>query len=77
MALATYREFKQRNRFISAPNPVDPCALSRPILLLMVNKLSPGYFVVVMNSQTASANGGSAAPKVSVQDVMLRCDLVS
>nr|CAB3452785.1 unnamed protein product [Digitaria exilis] len=66
MALATYREFKQRNHFMCDPNPVDPWTLSRPILLPMVNKVSPGYFAVVNNYQTAaSAIGDSAPPKVS------------
>ncbi|KAF8692656.1 hypothetical protein HU200_039483 [Digitaria exilis] len=78
MTLATYREFKQRNRiafkqrdnFNCHPNLVDPWTLSSPILLPTVNKVSPGYFVVVNHYQTAPGIGDRAAPMVSVQDVI-------
>ncbi|CAN6203781.1 unnamed protein product [Urochloa humidicola] len=73
LALATYQEFKQRNRFLSRSNPVDldPWALSRPLLLPTVSRVYPGYFVAVKSYQTASAHGDATAPKISVQDVIL------
>ncbi|CAL5065667.1 unnamed protein product [Urochloa decumbens] len=68
LTLAASREFKKRNRFVYCSNPVDPWALSRPVLLPTVSRVSPGYFVVV---KTPSAHGDGPAPKVSVQDVIL------
>ncbi|WVZ63046.1 LOW QUALITY PROTEIN: hypothetical protein U9M48_012717 [Paspalum notatum var. saurae] len=69
LALATYRAFRQMNSFLSAPNPVDPWALTRPILLPTPNRRSPGCVIV---TGVAFGHGDSAAPpKVSVQDVML------
>ncbi|CAL5080084.1 unnamed protein product [Urochloa decumbens] len=67
LALAAYREFRQRNRFVSCQNTVDPWALSRPLLLPAMNNVSPGYFVVVK----PPTHGDGPAPKVSVQDVIL------
>ncbi|CAN6171873.1 unnamed protein product [Urochloa humidicola] len=69
--LAAYRESRQRNRFVSCQNSVDPWALSKPVLLPTVNRASPGYFVVAKSYQTASAHGDVTAPKISVQDVIL------
>ncbi|CAN6197689.1 unnamed protein product [Urochloa humidicola] len=71
LALAAYRESRQRNRFVFCQNSVDPWALSKPVLLPTVNRAPPGYFVVVDKYHTASANGDIAAPKISVQDVIL------
>ncbi|KAJ1268334.1 hypothetical protein BS78_07G126900 [Paspalum vaginatum] len=71
LALATYRAFRQMNYFLSEPNPVDPWALTRPILLPTPNGRSPGSRCVIVTG-VALAHGDSAAPpKVSVQDVML------
>ncbi|CAL5075640.1 unnamed protein product [Urochloa decumbens] len=71
LALAIYREFRQRNHFLSCSNPVDPWALSRPLILPTVSRVYPGYFVVVKGYQTASAHGDGTAPMISVQDVIL------
>ncbi|CAL5090189.1 unnamed protein product [Urochloa decumbens] len=71
LALATYREFRQRNGSVSCQNHVDPWALSRPVLLPTVSRVSPGYFVVVKTYQTASAHDNDTAPKISVQGVIL------
>ncbi|CAL5080067.1 unnamed protein product [Urochloa decumbens] len=71
LAHATYREFRQRNGSISCQNLVDPWALSRPVLVPTMNRVSHGHFVVVKTYQTASTHGDGTAPKVSVQDIIL------
>jgi hypothetical protein len=71
LILAAYQEFKKKNRLFSCLNPANPWALSRPVFFPVVNRVSPGYFVVVENYQTTSANGDSAAPKFTVQDIIL------
>ncbi|CAN6210047.1 unnamed protein product [Urochloa humidicola] len=71
LALATYRELRHTNRSVSCQSLVDPWALSGHVLVPMVNRVSPGYFVVVKIYQTASTHGDATAPKISVQDAIL------